>query len=98
MDQVPTLIEFVRDVAAGAWAPLLISFLLEHVAWFQKLNTEAKKWTVPVIFVVLPVVGQIALQYVPAEVWTALEPFWNSLAMGFVGYVGSQLAHSFQKR
>ena len=98
MSDVPSLIEFIRNVAAGAWAPLLVAFLLENVTWFQNLSAEAKKWLVPAIFVVLPIVAQLLLQYVPADVWPALEPFWNALAIGFIGYFGSQLAHGWDKR
>jgi len=31
-------------------------------------------------------------------VWAALEPFWNAIALGFVGYIGSQVAHAWDKR
>ena len=97
MDGIPPLIEFVRNVAAGAWAPLLVAFLLERVVWFQKLSAEAKKWVVPAIFVVLPILAQVALQFVPADAWALLEPYWNAIALGFVGYVGSQAAHAWDK-
>ena len=95
---VPTLIEFLRDGAAGAWAPLLVSFLLEHIRAFQNLRAEAKKWVVLGLFVVAPVVAQALVQYVPATVFAQVEPFWNALALGFVGWVGSQAAHEFDKR
>ena len=95
---VPTLVAFLRNVAAGAWGPVLVSFLLEHIPAFQKLTGEAKKWAVMAIFVVLPVGAQALLQYVPAEVWAQLEPFWNALALGFVSWGGSQIAHWWDKR
>jgi hypothetical protein len=95
---VPTLVEFLRNVAAGAWAPLVIAFLLEHVQVFQSLQAETKKWTVLGIFLVLPVAASALLQYVPADVWVVLEPFWSALALGFAGWTVSQVAHQWDKR
>ena len=98
MQEVPTLIEFVRNVAAGAWGPVFVSFLLEHVQAFQNLKAEAKKWMVLGLFVALPLGAQALIQYVPADVWSQLEPFWSALALGFVSWVGSQVAHEWDKR
>lgn len=95
---VPTLIDFLRDVAAGAWGPAIVSFLLEHIPAFQNLASEAKKWTVMAIFVILPVGAQALLQYVPAGIWATLEPFWNAMAIGFASWMGSQLIHKFFKK
>ena len=94
----PTIVEFLRNVAAGAWAPVLIAFLLEHVQAFQKLQAEVKKWTVLGLFVVLPLVATALLQFVPAEVWASVEPFWNALALGFAAWVASQAAHKWDKK
>ena len=98
MGQVPSVVEFLRNVAAGAWAPVAIAFLLEHVVVFQRLQAEVKKWVVLGLFVFLPVAATALLQFVPAEVWGQLEPFWNALAVGFAAWVASQMAHGWDKR
>jgi len=95
---VPTLIEFLRNVAAGAWAPVVIAFLLEHVQVFQRLQAEAKKWLVLVLCLAFPLAAQALLQFVPAAVWVQLEPFWNALALGFISWLGTQAAHEYDKR
>ena len=96
--EVPTLLEFLRNVAAGAWGPVVVSFLLEHIAAFQRLSAEAKKWTVLGVFVVLPVAAQALIQYVPPQVWETAQPFWNALALGFAGWAVSQFVHEWDKR
>lgn len=95
---VPSLIEFLRDMAAGAWGPVIVAFLLEHIPWFQNLGSETKKWTTLALFVVLPILAQVALQYIPSDVFASLEPFWSALALGFIGWLGSQVAHHWDKR
>jgi hypothetical protein len=93
-ESVPTLLEFLRNIAAGAWGPVLVSFLLEHIASFQQLQAEAKKWVVLALFVVLPVGAQALLQYVPAEAFAEVEWLWNALALGFAGWLASQGANA----
>ena len=93
-----SVVEFLRNVAAGAWAPVAIAFLLEHVKWFQALQSEARKWVVLGLFVALPLAATALLKYVPAYIWTELEPFWNALAIGFAGWVVSQAAHRWDKQ
>ena len=41
----------------------------------------------------LPVLAQLLLQFVPSNVWAALQPYWSALAAGFVGWAGSQAAY-----
>ena len=98
MNELPTLLEFLRGLAAGGWVPVIIAFLLEHFSWFQSMKPETKKWFVLGLFVIIPLVAMALVQFVPAEVWTLLEPYWNALALGFLGWLGSQVAHAWDKR
>ena len=95
---VPKLVEFLAMVAGGGFSSVVVAFLLEHWPWFQSLESETKKWIVLAVYVVLPVGATALLQNVPPEFWEVLQPYWNALALGFVGWVGSQIAHAWDKQ
>lgn len=96
--EIPTLVDALTKLAGGAFIPVIVALLLEHIRPFQALPSETKKWSVLALFVVLPVAAAALLQFVPAEVWSQLEPFWRALAAGFLGWIGSQAAHQWDRR
>lgn len=95
---VPTLVEFLGKIASGGVLGVIVAFLLEYVPAFQRLSPDAKKWTVFGIFIVLPPAATALLQFVPVPVWDVLEPFWAAIAVGFVMWLGSQVAHQWDKK
>jgi hypothetical protein len=94
---IPTLTEVLARIAAGLMAGVILAFLFERFAWFQKLSPDAKWWVVFGVQIGLPVVATALLQFVPASVWAALEPYWQAIALGFVAWIGSQVAHRQDK-
>ena len=98
MNELPSLLEVLRGLAAGFWVPTIIAFLLEHIDAFQRLAPDTKKWAVLALFVALPLIATLLIQFVPPDVWMYLEPYWSALALGFVGWLGSQVAHAWDKR
>lgn len=97
MQEIPSLFDFVLQIAGGGFVAVIIAFALEHIGPFQKLQPEAKKWVVLGFYIVLPLGATAAVQFVPADVWLLLEPYWRALALGFLGWVGSQMAHTWDK-
>ena len=95
MGGIPTLIEAISKLAVGGAAGVVVAFLLEYITWFQKLSPDAKKWIVLGLQLGLPVVATVALQYVPVNVWALMEPYWQAIALGFVAWLGSQVAHNW---
>jgi hypothetical protein len=95
--EVPTLKGAFAIIAAGAVGGI-IAFLFERFKWFQNLQGDARFWVVFGLSVGLPVLAQVALQYVPDEVWSFLEPYWQSIALGFLAFLGSQAAHLVDQR
>lgn len=93
--EIPTLTEVISLLAAGGGAGAILSFLFEHFAFFQSLTSKAKWWLVFLTTILLPVVATAVLQFMPADVWSALQPYWASLAAGFVVWGGTQIAHKF---
>ena len=96
--QVPSLVEFLRLLASGIIVGPAIAFLFERFKWFQNLSSDGRFWVVLALSIGLPMLGTILLQFVPADVWVQLEPFWNALATGVLIWVGSQLAHRFEQK
>jgi hypothetical protein len=97
MNEIPSLASFLTLVAGGGFAGAVVAFALEHIGSFQKLNAEVKKWLVLTLYVVPPLAATALMQFVPASVWTVLEPYWRALAIGFVGWVTSQVVHNWDR-
>ena len=95
---VPSLLEAVGLLAQGGAVGVVVSFLFEQVAWFQRLEAKVKRWSIFGLMIGVPVLAQFALQRVPPEVWAACEPYWRAIALGFVAWAGSQMAHEWQKK
>lgn len=95
MEQIPGLVEVITMLAKGLGAGAILAFLFEHFKFFQKLTKDAKWWLIFVVTIGLPGLAQLALTFVPPEAWAALQPYWVSLALGFLAWLGSQVAHKF---
>jgi hypothetical protein len=95
---VPSLVEFLKLLASGVIVGPAIAFLFERFKWFQNLSSDGRFWVVFALSIGLPMLGTVLLQFVPANVWATLEPFWAALATGVMIWVGSQLAHRFEQK
>ena len=95
---IPALVAVLTLLAQGIGVGGVLAFLFERVRWFQNLQGDAKWWTILVISVGLPLAARLLVQFVPADVWAAIEPYWQTLAAGFLVWLGSQLMHLLEKR
>jgi len=97
MENTPTLIEFLTFLSAGGG----LAFLLERVRKFEKLSSQAKIYITVGLMVGLPVLAQLVLGVVPKDILVELTPYFRSLYTGLkIGlsiYLGSQVAHKFDK-
>ncbi len=93
MADIPGLVEVLKMLTAGVGVGAVISFLFEKITFFQNLSSQAKWWVVFGLSLGLPLAAQVALQFVPPDVWAMLEPYWQALAAGFLVWVGSQVVH-----
>jgi len=89
---VGPLRDAVSMLAGGLGLGAVVAFMLEKPGWFAKLPSQVKWWIVFGTCVILPVLAQVALQFIPAEVWVVLDPYWKSIAYGFLAWAGSQAA------
>ncbi len=96
--QPPTLVNVLTMLASGVGVGAVISFLFAKIPWFGTLSSSAKTWIVFGISIGLPVAATAALQFVPAEVWAKLEPYWQAVATGFLIWAGSQVVYVVNKR
>jgi hypothetical protein len=71
----------------------VLAFLFERVEWFQKLPSDVRWWVIMGLSLGLPVLSTALLQFVPPNIWAAIEPYWKALATGFLIWAGSQVAH-----
>lgn len=97
MKEVPSLVETLGKIASSAVTGAIVSFLAERSGLFQNLEPKVKQAVVFVVSLGLPLGAFLLLQYVPADVWAALEPYWQVLAAGFLVWLGSQVTHAIRK-
>jgi len=96
-DQAPGLVETLKLLAQGIGVGAVTAFLFERFAWFQQMSESGRWWTIFGISMGLPILAQVALQFVPPDVWAQLEPYWTAIASGFLAWAGSQGVHLAQK-
>jgi hypothetical protein len=92
---VESFVEILTLLAKGVGVGAVIAFLFEKLGWFQELTSQGRFWLIFALSLGLPLAAQLLLQFVPPEAWAAVEPYWQSLALGFLAWAGSQLAHKF---
>jgi hypothetical protein len=90
---VPTLVDVLALIAQGVGAGFVLAFLAERFEWFQQLPARAKWWVIFGVSIAAPIAAQALLDFVPAHVWTQIEPYWQALALGFLSWAGSQAVH-----
>lgn len=90
---MPSLVEVLSLLAVGVGLGPVVSFLMERWGWFQKVSGEVRFWLVFGLCVGLPVAARLLLGLVPGEVWAVLEPYWQSMALGFLAFLASQGYH-----
>ncbi len=91
--EAPGLVQVLKMLAQGIGVGAVIAFGFEKVKWFQAMGAETKWWTILGVSLVLPILAEIALQFVPAATWALLEPYWMAIASGFLAWAGSQTVH-----
>ncbi|MBN2005791.1 MAG: helix-turn-helix domain-containing protein [Anaerolineae bacterium] len=81
-------------LAAGGAAPA-ISLLLSKQKWFNAItNPQAKVWIVMSVVVGLPLLAKALTDFIPANVWDAIQPWWAVAVAAFeIGWPLSQVTH-----
>lgn len=88
-----SLLDLLTAMARGVGVGAVIAFLFENVQWFQDLAPRLKWWLILGLSVGLPFMAQLLVGLLPAAVWSTLEPYWRSVAAGFLVWAGSQGTH-----
>ena len=94
----PSFLEVLTLLAGGGGLGTIVSFLAEQSKGFQNLQANQKKFVVLGLMIGLPLIATALVQFVPANVWILLEPYWKAIAAGFAGWAGSQFTYLWQKR
>ena len=95
--EIPNLVTVLTMLATGVGVGAVLAFLFEKIVWFQNMEPKIKWWVVLVLSIGLPIVARLLIQLVPADVWALLEPYWQSIAAGFLIWAGSQAWHLADK-
>jgi hypothetical protein len=90
VEEVPSLVDALGMLSQGVGVGLVLAFLAEKVLAFQTLSAQAKGWVIFGVSMGLPLVATVILNLVPADILNVAEPYWHALAVGFIGWAGSQ--------
>jgi hypothetical protein len=91
-----SLFTTLEAMATAAGVGAVIAFLFERFAWFQALTGEGRNVVIIGLCVGLPLVARLLIEFVPASVWDVAEPYWQTVAAGFLVWASSQAAHKLQ--
>jgi hypothetical protein len=90
---IPQLKDILGKLANGLLGGIVVAamaFVFERIAVFKALSPRAKGAIVFAVLVFSPLLGRVLLDIAPPTLWPAIEPYWQALAIGIVGYAGSQ--------
>ena len=83
-------------MATAAGVGAVIAFLFERFAWFQALSGEGRSAVIIGLCIGLPLIARLLIEFLPAQVWEVAEPYWQTIAAGFLVWASSQAAHKLQ--
>lgn len=89
---------FLVWLGTGGGAIAAFSWLVELFPAWHALKPEAKRLYSIVGSIVIAVAAFVGLQYIPAEVIEAIDPYFKLLAGLLVTYFGGQAFHVVTKR
>ena len=88
-----SIISILGFLASGGAAGIVIQFLAQRSAWFQNLAARAKFFLVFGISVLVPVIAQLIIDFVPASTLATLQHYWPGVVTGLLFFIGSQVTH-----
>jgi hypothetical protein len=90
---IPTIPEFLEFIAGPeGWAAVgvAISMMLARWAWYNRQSDDVKRALPIVGAIIVGIIGQVLLTYVPAAVWDALFQYWFVVYGSLLTWLGSQ--------
>lgn len=90
MEIPSTFVELLKLLGSPLFAGIVISLLATRWQWFQSQSSQVKFWLTGLVCVLLPIVSQAALTYLPADVVAFCETWWPSVVIGMGVWVSSQ--------
>lgn len=82
----------------GFGATLVASYFAERSVRFQALSEEAKRAWKTVLASTTAIASFLIIQYVPAEFWLVLAPYWKLVFGVIVANYGTDWFHFFDKK
>lgn len=91
--EVPPLEEVIVRLTTVGGVGVVVSLLIENMGWFQRLTIKGKSTAVFILSIGLPTLAHLALATIPPEVWAGIEPYWQTIALGFQVWAATQITH-----
>lgn len=90
MEIPTTFMDLLKLLGSPLFVGIVISLLASRWSWFVAQTNEVKFWLTGLICVVLPILSQATLTYLPPEWVTFCETWWPSVVIGMGVWVSSQ--------
>ncbi len=87
------VLSVLANLAKSVGIGVVLSFLFKDPGWFKDLDSQAKWWIIFGLSLGLPIVAQLLLDLVPPGIWDIINPYWTSLAWGFIVWAASQASY-----
>ena len=91
-----SLFTTLEAMATAAGVGAVVAFLFERFAWFQALSGDGRNAVIVGLCIGLPLIARLLVEFVPENMWDVAEPYWQTIAAGFLVWVSSQAAHKLE--
>lgn len=82
----------------GIGATVVASYFAERYWRFQDLLPEVKRMWKTIVASVIAVLAYLTVQYVPADFWSILDPYWKLVFAVIGANYGVDWFHFFDKK
>ena len=91
MELPTTFSDFLVLIGSPLFVGVILSVLLVRWPWFVNLGTQAKFWIVGLVSLGLPILSQVLLLYIPADIVLFIEGWWPPIVIGMGIWMSSQV-------
>ena len=85
-----TFLDFLNLIGSPVFLGVVLSLLATRWQWFNDQSNSVKFWLTGLICVILPVLSQVGITYIPANVMTIIGQWWPTVMIGVGAWVSSQ--------
>jgi len=91
MELPATFADFLSLIGSPIFIGVILSVILVRWTWFVNLSNKAKFWIVGAVSILLPIISQALVLYLPTGVSAFLEQWYPTVVIGMGVWMSSQV-------